>query len=118
APYRVQAMVQILGDLLVVTGFVYLTGVDRTGFSILYPISVLCGSVLLGRGFLFATVANVLFASILLLVRAGVLSDQAVGQIAHGQLRDMFGALVGMLLSTFPVAALGQFLAKALKRAG
>ena len=37
APYRVQAMVQILGDLVVVTGFVYLTGVDRTGFSILYP---------------------------------------------------------------------------------
>ena len=31
APYRVQALVQILGDLVVVTGFVYLTGVDRTG---------------------------------------------------------------------------------------
>ena len=118
APYRVQAMAQILGDLLVVTGFVYLTGADRTGFSILYPIAVLCGSVLLGRGFFFATVANVLFASILLLVRAGMLSDQAVGQIAHGTLRGLFGALVGMLLSTFPVAALGQFLTKALKRAG
>ena len=39
APYRVQAMVQILGDLVVVTGFVYLTGVERTGFSILYPVS-------------------------------------------------------------------------------
>ena len=118
APYRVQAMAQILGDLVVVTGFVYLTGVAPTGFSILYPISVLCGSVLLGRGFLFATVANVLFASVLLLVRAGVLSDEAVGQIAHGPMRGLFGALVGMLLSTFPVAALGQFLTKALKRAG
>ena len=118
APYRVQAMVQTLGDLVVVTGFVYLTGVDRTGFSILYPISVLCGSVLLGRGFLFATVANVLFASILLLVRADVLPNEAVGQIAHGPVRGLFGALVGMLLSTFPVAALGQFLTKALKRTG
>jgi len=118
APYRVQAMTQILGDLVVVTGFVYLTGVDRTGFSILYPISVLCGSVLLGRGFLFATVANALFASILLLVRANVLSDQAIGTIAHGNFRNLAGALVGMLLSTFSVAALGQFLSKALKRAG
>jgi PAS domain S-box-containing protein len=118
APYRVQAMAQILGDLFVVTGFVYLTGVDRTGFSILYPIVVLCGSVLLGRGFLFATVANVLFASVLLLVRAGVIPDEAVAQIARGPLRGVLGVLVGMLLSTFPVAALGQFLTKALKRAG
>ena len=118
APYRVQAMVQILGDLVVVTGFVYLTGVERTGFSILYPISVLCGSVLLGRGFLFASVANGLFASVLLLVRAGVIPDEAVGQIARGPLRGLLGVLVGMLLSTFPVAALGQFLTKALKRAG
>jgi len=118
APYRVQAMVQILGDLVVVTGFVYLTGVDRTGFSILYPVVVLCGSVLLGRGFLFATVANVLFASVLLLVRTGVLPDEAVGQIARWPLRGLSGVLVGMLLSTFPVAALGQFLTKALKRAG
>ncbi|MBX7185825.1 MAG: PAS domain-containing protein [Vicinamibacteria bacterium] len=118
APYRVQAMVQTLGDLVVVTGFVYLTGVDRTGFSILYPVSVLAGSVLLGRGFLFATVANGLFASVLLLVRAGVIPDEAVGQIARGPLRSLSGVLVGMLLSTFPVAALGQFLTKALKRAG
>ncbi len=118
APYRVQALVQILGDLLVVTGFVYLTGVDRTGFSILYPISVLCGSVLLGRGYFFATVANVLFASVLLLVRSGAIPEEAVGQIARGPLRGLFGALVGMALSSYPVAALGQFLSKALKRAG
>lgn len=118
ASYRVQALVQILGDLVVVTGFVYLTGVDRTGFAILYPISVLCGSVLLGRGFLFATVANVLFASVLLLVRAGAIPEEAVGQIARGPARGLVSALLGMVLATFPVAALGQFLAKALKRAG
>ena len=118
APYRVQAMVQILGDLAVVTGFVYLTGVDRTGFAILYPISVLCGSVLLGRGFLFATVANVLFASVLLLVRAGAMPEEAVGQIARGPVRGLISALLGMALASVPVAALGQFLARALKRAG
>ncbi|MEO8502081.1 MAG: ATP-binding protein [Vicinamibacteria bacterium] len=118
APYRVQAMVQIVGDLLVITGFVYLTGVNRTGFAILYPVSVLCGSVLLGRGFFIATLANVLFASVLLLVRAGVIADEAVGQIARGAPLGLAGALVGMALSSFPVAALGQLLARALKRAG
>jgi PAS domain S-box-containing protein len=118
APYRVQATVQILGDLVVVTGFVYLTGVDRTGFAILYPISVLCGSVLLGRGFFFATVANVLFASVLLLVRGDIIAEEAVGQIARGPLRGLIGALIGMALSSYPVAALGQFLTRALKRAG
>lgn len=118
APYRTQALAQIMGDLLVITGFVYLTGTVRTGFAILYPISVLCGSVLLGRGFLVASVANGLFASVLLLVRAGVIPDEAVGRIARGDIRDLLGALVGMALSSFPVAALGQFLTKALKRAG
>lgn len=118
APYRVQAMVQVLGDLIVITGFVYLTGPNRTGFAILYPLSVLCGSVLLGRGFLFATVGNVLFAGVLLLVRSGMVPEEAVGQIARGPLRGLLGALVGMALSSYPVAALGQFLARALQRAG
>lgn len=118
APYRTQALVQIMGDLIVITAFVYLTGTGRTGFSILYPLSVLCGSVLLGRGFLVASVANGLFAGVLLLVRAGVIPDEAVGQIARGELRSLLGAIVGMALSSFPVAALGQYLTKALKRAG
>lgn len=118
APYRTQALVQIMGDLIVITAFVYLTGTGRTGFSILYPLSVLCGSVLLGRGFLVASVANGLFAGVLLLVRAGVIPDEAVGQIARGDLGDLLRVLVGMALSSFPVAALGQFLTKALKRAG
>lgn len=118
APYRTQALVQIMGDLIVITAFVYITGTARTGFSILYPLSVLCGSVLLGRGFLVASVANGLFAGVLLLVRAGVIPDEAVGQLARGDARDLLRALVGMALSSFPVAALGQFLTKALKRAG
>ena len=118
APYRTQALVQIMGDLLVITGFVYLTGTGRTGFSILYPISVLCGSVLLGRGFLVASVANGLFMSLLLLVRAGVIPDEGVGQIARAPIKGVLGVIIGMALSSFPVAALGQLLTKALKRAG
>jgi len=49
-PHRdVQAYVQVIFDLLVITGLVYLTGGpgSRAGFILLYPISVLSGSVLL-----------------------------------------------------------------------
>ena len=36
----------MIGDLLVITGLVYVTGGTRAGFILLYPISVLSGSVL------------------------------------------------------------------------
>ena len=44
---RAQVYAQVVGDLLVITGLVYLTGGIRAGFMLLYPISVLSGSVLL-----------------------------------------------------------------------
>ncbi len=118
APYRVQATVQILGDLLVVTGFVYLTGVDSTGFAILYPISVLCGSVLLGRGHVFALIANILFAGSIGLVRLGWIPPEGLQVIATGPLRNLLTPIIGMFLLCFSVSALGQFLARSLMKAG
>ena len=118
ASFRTQAFVQILGDLVVVTGFVYLTGVDRAGFAILYPLTVLLGSVLLGRGFLFATIATLLVASMLFLVRTGAIPGQGVGLLASGPERDVVRVIVGIFLACFPVAALGQLLTRALKKAG
>ena len=118
APYRVQATVQILGDLVVVTGFVYLTGVDSTGFVILYPISVLCGSVLLGRGHTFALIANLLFAGAIGLARLGWIPPQGLQGIATGTIRNLVTPIVGMLLLSFSVSALGQFLARSLVHAG
>src|SRR6185295_9135889 len=47
----VQAHVQVMGDLLLITALVYLTGgtASEAGFMLLYPISVLSGSMLLER---------------------------------------------------------------------
>jgi len=118
APYRVQATVQILGDLLVVTGFVYFTGVDSTGFAILYPISVLCGSVLLRRGHVFALIANILFAGSIGLARLGWIPPEGLQSIATGSLRGLVTPIIGMLLLCFSVSALGQFLARSLAQAG
>src|SRR5262245_16224345 len=45
---QAQVYVQVVADLLVITGLVYLTGGpgSRAGFMLLYPISVLSGSVI------------------------------------------------------------------------
>jgi PAS domain S-box-containing protein len=59
-----------------------------------------------------------LFASVLVLVRSGIIPEESVGVIARGDLRGLVERIVGVALSCFPVAALGQLLTRALKRAG
>ena len=44
-----QVYVQLAGDLLTITALVYVTGGVRTGFLLLYPLSVLSSSLLLPR---------------------------------------------------------------------
>ncbi len=71
-PYRGPLIYgQVIGDLLVITGLVYVTGGTRAGFILLYPISVLSGSVLVYRrqGLVLAGVATVLYGSLLWAVR-------------------------------------------------
>ena len=71
----VQVYAQVVLDLLVITGLVYLTGGPgtRAGFMLLYPLSVLSGSVLLFRrqGLLLAGVATFFHAALLWGVREG-----------------------------------------------
>jgi len=65
----VQVYVQIIFDLLVITGLIYLTGGpgNRAGFMLLYPISVLSGSILLYRrkSLVLAGVATLFYAAML-----------------------------------------------------
>src|SRR5687768_288793 len=67
--------VQVLLDLAVVTGLVYFTGGagTRMGFMLLYPISVLSGSILLyrGRGLVLAAAATLMYAAMVFAVRTG-----------------------------------------------
>src|SRR5258706_15145099 len=44
-----QAYFQLLADLLVITGLVYVAGGVRAGFMLLYPIPALAGSAIIGR---------------------------------------------------------------------
>ncbi|HET6899865.1 MAG TPA: type II secretion system F family protein, partial [Vicinamibacteria bacterium] len=86
-PFRtVQVYVQVIFDLLVITGLIYLTGGpgNRAGFMLLYPISVLSGSVLLYRrkSLVLAGVATLLYAGMLWAVRDGwIAGGQALADV-------------------------------------
>src|SRR5881409_740672 len=76
-----QIYAQLIGDLLVVTGFVYLTGGTESPFSFLYLLTIIIGSILLVRrgGFLVAAGSWVMYASMILLVQRGVLPPYPAG---------------------------------------
>ena len=86
APHpEAQGYVQVVVDLLIITGLVYLTGGTgtRTGFMLLYPISVLSGSILLyrGKGLLLAGLATLFYAGMLLAVRSGAIPPQGLADV-------------------------------------
>lgn len=118
ASYRVQAWSQVLGDLVVVSAFVYLTGDDRAGFIVLYPIVVLYGAIILGRGFSLAAIATLLYASMILLARFQKIPGYGLAVLASGPPRGMANAIALMALSVLVVAGLGEGVSRSLARAG
>ena len=118
ASYAVQATTQIVGDILVITGFVYLTGADQAGFIALYPIVVLCGTVALGRGFVFAWLVTLLYSALLLLIRAELIPPEGLAVTALGPLRPLLNSILILGIVCTAVAALGMYLARSLERVG
>lgn len=118
APYSVQATTQIVGDILAITGFVYLTGVHQAGFVALYPIAVLCGTVALGRGYVFAGLATMLYSALLLLIRVQAIPPEGLAEIALGPLRPLVSSVLILGIVCGSVAALGMYLARSLEKAG
>ena len=77
---------QVVGDLLVITGLVYVTGGRaRAGFMLLYPISVLSGSVLLYRraAWSWRGLATLCYAAILWAVRVGAVPPQGLADVPY-----------------------------------
>ena len=82
ANYRKQlAYVQILGDLLIVTGIVYSTGGTDSNFSSLYFIVIIAASVILFRrgGFVAASAGSVLYGSLIQGIYLGAIPPYAPG---------------------------------------
>jgi two-component system, NtrC family, sensor histidine kinase PilS len=72
---RELAYVQIVGDLVIVTGIVFYTGGIESNFSFLYFISIIAASIILFRrgGLMAATVASVLYGTLIQALYLGVI---------------------------------------------
>jgi two-component system sensor histidine kinase PilS (NtrC family) len=114
------AYVQIIADLLIVTGLVWVSGEVHAGFVLLYPITVLSGSVLLFRtgGLVLAGLGTALYAGLLWGVRVGLLPLQglAAARVLPPEALAYSTLLTGV--ACFTVALVGSYLAANLHSVG
>ncbi|PTL78637.1 PAS domain-containing sensor histidine kinase [Vitiosangium sp. GDMCC 1.1324] len=115
---RVAAVVQVVGDLLIASVLVFLTGVGDSPFTFLYLLAVIGASILLdGMGALLAAGASALaYASLLVAVKLRWLEPPlAVGDVSRQRLAFLLGS---NLLALFLIAVLAGYLTRQLSAAG
>jgi two-component system, NtrC family, sensor histidine kinase PilS len=123
APHpEAQVYVQVTVDLLIITGLVYLTGGtgSRTGFMLLYPISVLSGSVLLyrGKGLLLAGLATLFYAGVLAAVRSGAIPPQGLADVPFMLDKHLLYSVFVTGVACATVALIGSYLSESLRDVG
>jgi two-component system sensor histidine kinase PilS (NtrC family) len=111
---------QVLGDLLIITGLVYLSGGTRAGFILLYPISVLSGSMLLYRrqGLVLAGLATVLYGGLVYAVREGLVAPQGLYDVPYLPAKYLIFSIFVTGVACATVATIGSYFAESLKSAG
>lgn len=111
---------QVLGDLLIITGLIYLTGGTRAGFILLYPISVLSGSMLLYRrqGVVLAGLATVFYAALVYAVREGLVPPLGLYDVPYLPARQLIFSIFVTGVACATVAIIGSYFAESLKSAG
>jgi two-component system sensor histidine kinase PilS (NtrC family) len=112
---------QVVADLFVISGLVYLTGGTgtRAGFMLLYPISVLSGSVMLrGRGPLLAGLATLFYAAILVAVRLGVVPPQGLADVPFLAGKHLAFSVFVLGIACATVALTGSYLSQSLRSVG
>jgi two-component system sensor histidine kinase PilS (NtrC family) len=122
-PFRsVQVYVQVIFDLIVITGLVYLTGGpgNRAGFMLLYPISVLSGSVLLYRrnALVLAGLATLFYAAMLWTVRNGWVAGQGLADVPAMPVKHVLYSIFVAGVACVTVALIGSYLAESLESVG
>ena len=115
-----QVYAQVAGDLLVITGLVYISGGIRAGFMLLYPLAVLAGSVLLRRkgGVVLAALATCLYGGILWAVRSGVIPMQGLVEAMELPPRVLFYSVFVTGVACGSVALIGSYLSENLRHVG
>jgi two-component system sensor histidine kinase PilS (NtrC family) len=116
---KIQAHIQFLGDLLLITALVYFVGGTSSPFTILYLIVVTEASVFLRRraGIHVASLAWILYAAIALATTQGWVSapgSEAIGEISQQRLGYY---LVVHLIGFYAVAIMTSHLAANVARA-
>ncbi|MGH9751051.1 MAG: two-component system sensor histidine kinase NtrB [Candidatus Polarisedimenticolia bacterium] len=118
----IQVTVQLVGDLLIVTGFVYLTGGAESPFSFLYLLSIIIGSILLVRpgGYAVAACSWVMYAAMVGLIDRGIIPAWPEGIYEPDGLPAvrLLYSLVAHLVSFVGVAYLAAYLTETLRRTG
>ncbi len=119
---RELASVQVLGDLLIVTGIVHTTGGIESNFSFLYLISIISASIILfGRGgFAAASIASVLYGALVQALYLGVIrpypSTAAPAVILPAQV--VAYTIFLNIFAFYTVAFLTSYLSESLRLAG
>lgn len=113
-------LLQILGDLIVVTALVFVAGGAAGGFVLLYPITVLEATVLLQRrgGVMASILAAAFHGAILFLVSSGVLPAQGLSDVRFATTKTLVYAVFLNALVCVTVALTGAYFTQSLKRAG
>jgi len=115
---RMAAVAQVVGDLLIASALVFLTGVGDSPFTFTYLLAVIGASILLERrGALMAAAAGgVAYGSLLVAVKFGwLVPPMSISSLSRH--RTVF-LLVSNLLAFFLIAALAGYLSRQLSAAG
>ena len=117
---RALALAQLVGDLLIITVLVHLFGGVRTGFLLLYPLSVLSATMLVNRrsAVTLAGVATALYAAVLLAARAGLVPSQGLADVIGLPARPLLYSIFVLGVACLSVAVLASYLAESVQRAG
>jgi len=110
--HRLQAILQVLSDLAMVTLVVHMTGGIDSSLNFLYPLVIIVACMLLPRswGFLSAALAFILFGSILELDYYGIIPSYA---ISHPKLQALQIVIFVNLFAYFAIAYLaGRLMSK------
>jgi len=112
---RLQAMLQVLADLAMVTLVVHLTGGIDSSLNFLYPLVIVVASMLLPRtwGYLSAALAFILFGTVLELGYYGVIPSYAT---SHPKLKALQVVIFVNLFAYFAIAYLAGLLVTKLRQ--
>jgi len=113
---RLFALTQIVGDIILVTSLVYLTGSEESVFTSVYNLSIISASILLYRkgGLASATLSSVLYGMLLNLRFFSLLPPAfgAPGKAPFVSAGDLFFSLLVNVSAFFTVAFLSSYLAE------